>query len=67
MAPFFVNPAQMNRIFDHITDTDLRETAGKVASGIRITPEEGLILFEKGDLPVLGLVSSMARKRINGN
>jgi aminodeoxyfutalosine synthase len=64
---FFVNPAKMKRIFDHITDTDLRETAGKVASGIRITPEEGLILFEKGDLPVLGLVSSMARRRINGN
>lgn len=64
---FFVNSPKMTRILDHIIDTDLRETALKVASGKRITPDEGILLYERGDLPVLGLLSSMVRKRINGN
>ena len=66
-APFFVTFTIMARLLNYIYDSDLKEIAEKAGSGIRITPQEGLILYEKADLPFLGLISSLVRKRINGN
>ncbi len=57
----------MTGLLDYIADNELRIIADKAASGIRITPQEGLLLYERGDLPVLGLIASVVRKRINGN
>ena len=57
----------MTGLPDYITDSDIRKIAEKTESGIRITPDEGLLLYEKGDLPTLGLISTIVRRRINGN
>ena len=36
-------------------------------NGIRISPEEGLLLYTKADLPFLGLLAGTVRRRLNGN
>lgn len=51
----------------YISDKDLKEVAEKIAAGIRITPGEGLLLYEKADLPLLALLSSYVRRNKNGN
>lgn len=57
----------MIRLPDYIPDSELREIAAKIVSDIRITPGEGLVLYEKADLPLLGLLASIVRRRKNGN
>jgi len=57
----------MSLIPDYIADKELREIAGKTISGIRLTPGEGLVLYEKADLALLGLLASVVRRRKNGN
>ena len=63
---FFANFTRMAGLLKYIDDKEIREIAGKVESGIRITPQEGLLLYEKAGLPLLGLLSSSVRKRKNG-
>src|SRR5512147_59169 len=41
--------------------------ASKVIASERITPEEGLLLYEKADLGLLGMLANMVRERLNGN
>ncbi|MBK7628569.1 MAG: aminofutalosine synthase MqnE [Bacteroidales bacterium] len=57
----------MNHLLTAITDTDLRRIAEKVSAEQRITPEEGLLLFKKADLAMLGILAGVVRKRHNGN
>ncbi|MGB8490460.1 MAG: CofH family radical SAM protein [Bacteroidales bacterium] len=57
----------MTNLSGYIGNPDLRQIAGKVHSGIRITPDEGLLLYEKAELPLLGLLSGIIRRRKNGN
>lgn len=57
----------MNLLFKQITDKDILVIANKISDNIRITPEEGLILFKKADLPLLGMLAGTVRKRFNGN
>lgn len=45
----------------------LKEIAGKVAGEKRLSPEEGIILFEEGELGFLGMLADMVRKRKNGD
>ncbi len=52
---------------DHIDDKKLRLTAGKVSENIRISPEEGLYLYTSADLPLLGVLAGIMRRRINDN
>ncbi len=40
--------------------------AGKVAQSQRITPEEGVMLFEHGELGFVGMLADMVRQRFNG-
>jgi len=54
-------------LLEYIPDSDLREIADKVASDMRITPREGLLLYEKAELPLLGVLASVVRRRKNGN
>lgn len=56
----------MREFLNYISGNELKAIAEKIYSGVRITPEEGLFLYEKADLPFLGLISSFVRKRING-
>jgi aminodeoxyfutalosine synthase len=57
----------MNELFNHIYDKRLRVIADKVAGHIRISPEEGLLLFKKADLSLLGLLAGIVRRKLNGN
>lgn len=57
----------MSELINLITDKYLRQIAEKVKSGNQITEEEGLILFKEADLPLLGILAGIVRRRINGN
>jgi aminodeoxyfutalosine synthase len=57
----------MNHLLTTITDSELRKIAEKVSDGQRITPEEGLDLFKKADLALLGIMAGVVRKRHNGD
>src|SRR6185437_4327879 len=48
-------------------DEDLRPIGEKVIARDRITPEEGILLFEKGSLPYLGALANHVRERLHGN
>lgn len=63
---FFVNFTLMTGLLKYIDNIEIREIAGKVESGIRLAPQEGLLLYENAGLPVLGLLASIVRKRKNG-
>lgn len=47
--------------------TALQAIAGKVQNGERITPAEGLLLFEKGSLSFLGSLANQVRERMHGD
>jgi aminodeoxyfutalosine synthase len=49
------------------TDTELRRIGEKVIAADRITPAEGITLFEKGSLPFLGALANYVRERLHGN
>ncbi len=51
----------------HTDDPDLQATADKISAGSRITPEEGLLLYNKAGLSLLGLLSGIARRKHNDN
>ena len=57
----------MSNLLTHITDKDLRTISDKITDNIRITPEEGLFLYKNADLPLLGLLAGIVRRRHNGN
>jgi aminodeoxyfutalosine synthase len=57
----------MNDLLTYIDDKELSLIANKVSGNIRITPEEGLILFKKADLSLLGLLAGIVRRRYNEN
>ena len=57
----------MSDLLTHINDKDLRVIAEKITGNIRITPEDGLFLFKKADLSLLGLLAGVVRRRHNGN
>jgi aminodeoxyfutalosine synthase len=46
---------------------ELKSIAEKVFSGNRITFEEGVLLYEKGELGYLGILSNYVREKHNGN
>src|SRR5882762_2553529 len=48
-------------------DRDLQKIGEKIAAQQRITPEEGLLLFEKGSLPYLGALANYVRERKHGD
>jgi aminodeoxyfutalosine synthase len=56
----------MSDLLAHINDKDLRLIADKITGNIRISPEEGLLLFNKADLGLLGLLAGIVRRRHNG-
>ena len=48
-------------------DRNLRQIGEKIIAQQRITPEEGLLLFEKGSLPLLGALANHVRESKHGN
>jgi aminodeoxyfutalosine synthase len=57
----------MINLTDHITEGRLKVIAEKVVEGVRILPEEGLILFKEADLPLLGILAGIVKRRFTGN
>jgi len=49
------------------TSPDIRSIGEKVIAQQRITPEEGILLFEKASLPLLGALANFVRERKHGN
>lgn len=48
-------------------DADLKSIAQKVAAQERISFEEGVLLYEKADLPYLGILANYIREQRHGN
>jgi aminodeoxyfutalosine synthase len=48
-------------------DTDLQKIGEKVLAQQRITPEEGILLFEKASLPLLGALANYVRESKHGD
>lgn len=57
----------MKKIGNATTDPLLNRIGEKIWAEERITEEEGLALFEKGDLPWLGSLANMVRERKHGD
>ncbi|RPE08582.1 aminofutalosine synthase MqnE [Chitinophaga lutea] len=48
-------------------DTDIRRIADKILQEERLTQEDGITLFEKGDIGLLGALANHVRERKHGN
>jgi aminodeoxyfutalosine synthase len=48
-------------------DAALRTIANKIVAKERITPEDGVLLFEKANLPFVGALANFVRERLHGN
>ena len=57
----------MNQLISHIANPQLKTIAEKFITGVRITPEEGLALYESADLSMLSLLAVAVKKRLSGN
>jgi aminodeoxyfutalosine synthase len=55
----------MKELLDHINDPDIRKIADKIIADARISPGDGLLLFTKADLPLLGMLAGIVRRRKN--
>lgn len=61
------HPAVETLLQDIRLDKELKIIGEKVLSAERLTPEEGLILFEKGELAYLGALANAVRVRMHGD
>jgi aminodeoxyfutalosine synthase len=57
----------MKDLLNYIEDKELRQITEKVSADRRITPGEGLLLFKKADLALLGLLAGIVRRKHNGD
>jgi aminodeoxyfutalosine synthase len=60
-------PAVEILLQDAILDKGLKTIGEKVLSAERLTPEEGQLLFEKGELAYLGALANAVRVRMHGD
>jgi aminodeoxyfutalosine synthase len=63
-----MNPAEHNEnLLKTNCSEESRQIADKVISNTRLTPDEGLYLYEHGELGWLGMIAEIVRQRHNGN
>ncbi|NSL85498.1 aminofutalosine synthase MqnE [Chitinophaga solisilvae] len=60
-------PAVQELLTQATLDTSLKRIAQKILQQERITPEEGLTLFEKGDIGFVGALANHVRERMHGD
>ncbi|SFD81618.1 aminodeoxyfutalosine synthase [Chitinophaga sp. CF118] len=60
-------PAVDTLLQDARLDKELKIIGEKVLASERLTPEDGLLLFEKGELGLLGALANMVRVRKHGD
>lgn len=58
--------ADISRIPLEEKENGLKEIANKIYRGERISKEEGIYLFEHGDLPFLGSLANYVREKLHG-
>jgi len=54
-------------ILNNITDSEIKEITEKIVDNFRITPDDGLILYKKAELPLLGILAGIVRRKHNAN
>ena len=57
---------QVNTLIKN-NDAELQQIGEKILAAERITPAEGLLLFEKGSLSYLGALANFVREKLHGN
>jgi aminodeoxyfutalosine synthase len=57
----------MTEFLTNLSDNDIRQITEKINAGMRITAEDGLMLYTKADLPSLSILSAIVRRRLNNN
>jgi aminodeoxyfutalosine synthase len=57
----------MSELLNYINNRDLSHIAEKIKTGIPVTPEEGLTLYNYADLPLLGILAGIIRRKFNSN
>lgn len=57
----------ISSIITSTTDSALKRIADKVYNNERITEEEGILLFEKGELSFVGALANYVRERLHGD
>lgn len=55
------------KLLEEITDKGLLNIAKKIVANERLTPEDGITLFEKGSLSYLGTLANFVRESKHGN
>ncbi len=60
-------PNSIDILIKNTADKILKTIAEKVKNAIRITDEECIALFEKADLPFVGLLANFIREKLHGN
>jgi aminodeoxyfutalosine synthase len=66
-SQIMTNVAPIEKIISEVKDKQLQRIGEKILANERITPEEGLRLFEKGSLSWLGALANFVRERRHGN
>ena len=59
--------AVSEQLYGNQSDKQLERIAEKIFGGERISPEEGILLFEKASLPWLGVLANHVREQKHGN
>src|SRR4051812_42309442 len=54
-------------IIENKVDAELRNIAYKIKNNERLSEEEGITLFEKGDLPFVGSLANFVAQRLHQN
>jgi aminodeoxyfutalosine synthase len=57
----------IEEIIDQVTDNDLKNIGNKILQHERLTPEEGVILFEKSTLSYAGALANWVRESKHGH
>lgn len=63
---FRMNSA-IDLLIESTQDTGLKTIAQKVKDGTRISDHEGMLLFEKADLPFVGTLANFIREKLHGD
>ena len=57
----------ISQIVNRMNDAELKSIGEKVLNGLRITQDEGIILFEKASLSFAGALANFVREKLHGN
>jgi aminodeoxyfutalosine synthase len=67
LQKLYVMSASIEILINTTTDISLKNIAQKIKDKKRITNDECLLLFEKADLPFVGVLANSIREKLHGN